>query len=147
MEMFLAGECHEVYELHAEFMNVAVQKPLLSRLLPFSTADISAQAEEDEGIEGAMARKDQAMEYICEPDPEVLMIELLPKNIEVQVYGAILEAVASEHAARMTAMDNAQSNCKEMIENLTLAFNKARQAAITTELMDIVGGAEALKKG
>ena len=144
MEMFLAGECQEVYELHAEFVNVAVQRPLLSKLLPFSTAEIGVQTEE-EGIEGTMARTDQAMEYVCEPDPEVLMIELLPKNIEVQVFGAILEAVASEHAARMTAMDNAQSNCKEMIENLTLAYNKARQASITNEILEIVSGAEALK--
>mgnify|MGYP000730811913 CR=1 FL=1 len=74
-----------------------------------------------------------------------LLAEILPKNIEVQIFKAMLESVAAEHGARMTAMDNAQSNCKEMITQLTLVMNKARQAAITRELMDIVGGAEALK--
>jgi F-type H+-transporting ATPase subunit gamma len=73
------------------------------------------------------------------------MAEMLPKHIYVQVFSALLETSTSEHAARMAAMDNATSNCKEMITSLTLVYNKARQAAITAELMDIVGGAEALK--
>jgi len=73
------------------------------------------------------------------------LIELLPKHISVQIMNAFLQNETSEHAARMTAMDNASKNCNEMIDNLTLAYNKARQAAITAELMDIVGGAEALK--
>ena len=143
IEAFLAGEVQEVYMLHSEFINVGVQRPELRQLLPLSAAEIGG-AEAEEGAEAAHAGP-HVMEYITEPSAEALMIELLPKNIEVQVYGALLEAVAAEHAARMTAMDNAQSNCKEMIENLTLAYNKARQASITTELMDIVGGAEALK--
>jgi len=84
-------------------------------------------------------------EHICEPSPEALLGELLPKSIYVQLHSGLLETSTSEHAARMAAMDNATNACSDMIENLTLAFNKARQAAITAELMDIVGGAEALK--
>jgi F-type H+-transporting ATPase subunit gamma len=84
-------------------------------------------------------------EYLCEPDPEALLIELLPKHISVQIYNAFLQNETSEHAARMAAMDNASKNCNELIDSLTLVYNKARQAAITAELMDIVGGAEALK--
>jgi len=84
-------------------------------------------------------------EHICEPSPEELLGDLLPRNIYVQLYRALLETSTSEHAARMTAMDNATKACNDMIEDLTLAYNKARQTAITAELMDIVGGAEALK--
>jgi F-type H+-transporting ATPase subunit gamma len=81
---------------------------------------------------------------LYEPGAEELLVELLPKHISVQLFNAFLQNEVSEHAARMAAMDNATKNCRELIENLTLVFNKARQAAITAELMDIVGGAEAL---
>jgi F-type H+-transporting ATPase subunit gamma len=84
-------------------------------------------------------------EHICEPSPAELLGDLLPRNVYVQLYSALLETSTSEHAARMAAMDNATTACKDIIENLTLTYNKARQAAITAELMDIVGGAEALK--
>jgi len=84
-------------------------------------------------------------EHICEPSPAELLAEMLNRNVYVQINSALLETSTSEHAARMMAMDNATKACKDMIENLTLAYNKARQAAITAELMDIVGGAEALK--
>ncbi len=84
-------------------------------------------------------------EYLCEPGAEELLIQLLPKHISVQIYNAFLQNETSEHAARMAAMDNATKNCSELVESLTLVYNKARQAAITAELMDIVGGAEALK--
>ncbi|MEA1949515.1 MAG: F0F1 ATP synthase subunit gamma, partial [Thermodesulfobacteriota bacterium] len=84
-------------------------------------------------------------EHICEPSPDELLGELLPRSVYVQLYGALLETSTSEHAARMMAMDNASKACDDMIDNLTLAYNKARQASITAELMDIVGGAEALK--
>ncbi len=143
IESFLSGEVQEVSMLHSEFINVGIQRPLLTQILPLSAAEMGV-AEVEEGAEATHGGP-QVMEYVTEPSAEELMIELLPKNIEVQVFGALLEAVAAEQAARMTAMDNAQSNCKDLIENLTLAYNKARQASITTELMDIVGGAEALK--
>ena len=84
-------------------------------------------------------------EHICEPSAEELLGDLLPRNVYVQLFSGLLETSTSEHAARMTAMDNATKACNDMLENLTLAYNKARQAAITAELMDIVGGAEALK--
>ena len=81
-----------------------------------------------------------------EPSAGEVLIELLPKNVSVQVFAALLETATSVNAAQMSAMENATSNCKELIQDLTLAFNKARQAAITAELMDIVGGAEALNQ-
>jgi F-type H+-transporting ATPase subunit gamma len=134
MSEFLAGQVQEVYVVHAEFINVAIQKPKLVKLLPISPE------ESTEEIEGGAA-----MEYIFEPPVEQFLEFLLPKYVTTLVYHGFLENSASEHAARMTAMDNASNNCKEMITQLTLVMNKARQAAITKELMDIVGGAEALK--
>jgi F-type H+-transporting ATPase subunit gamma len=133
MSTFLSGEVQEVHLIHSIFINVAIQRPNLVQLLPIKPTE--AEAEE----EGA------GTEYLFEPPMEQFLEYLLPKYINVQVYHGFLENSTSEHAARMTAMDNAQSNCKEMINTLTLVMNKARQAAITKELMDIVGGAEALK--
>jgi len=131
MSIFQVGEVQEVYLIHAMFINMAVQKPRLVQLLPIQP--------------GEAAEAGPTMEYLFEPPMEQFLEYLLPKYINVQVYHGFLENSASEYAARMTAMDNAQSNCKEMITQLTLVMNKARQTAITKELMDIVGGAEALK--
>ncbi|MBM4275168.1 MAG: ATP synthase F1 subunit gamma [Deltaproteobacteria bacterium] len=131
MSDFLAGDVQEVYLIHATFVNVAIQKPRLVKLLPISP---------EEALEGG-----GGAEYLFEPPMEQFLEYLLPKYVNVLVYHGMLENSTSEHAARMTAMDNASSNCKEMITQLTLVMNKARQAAITKELMDIVGGAEALK--
>ncbi len=132
MSDFLAGEVQEVYLIYATFVNLAVQRPKLVKLLPIVT-------------EEASAAEASTLEYLFEPPVAQFLEYLLPKYINVQVYHGFLENSASEHAARMTAMDNASSNCKEMITQLTLVMNKARQAAITKELMDIVGGAEALR--
>ncbi len=131
MSIFLSGEVQEVHLIYANFINMAIQKPKMVQLLPI-------QPEE-------AAEAGSTMEYLFEPPMQQFLEFLLPKYINVQVYHGFLENSASEYAARMTAMDNAQSNCKEMITQLTLVMNKARQAAITKELMDIVGGAEALK--
>jgi len=131
MSIFLAGEVQEVYLIHANFVNMAIQRPRLVQLLPIKP--------------GEAAEAGATTEYLFEPPMEQFLEFLLPKYINVLVYHGFLENSASEYAARMTAMDNAQSNCKEMITQLTLVMNKARQAAITKELMDIVGGAEALK--
>jgi F-type H+-transporting ATPase subunit gamma len=131
MNAFLSGAVQEVHLVHAKFVNMAIQRPRLVQLLPIQPGEAAAEA--------------PSMEYLFEPPMEQFLEYLLPKYINVQVYHGFLENSASEHAARMTAMDNAQSNCKEMITQLTLVMNKARQAAITRELMDIVGGAEALK--
>jgi F-type H+-transporting ATPase subunit gamma len=112
---------------------MAKQEPTLVKLIPI------------EPPKGEEESKEAAAEYLCEPSAVELLIELLPKHISVQIYNAFLQNEVSEHAARMAAMDNATKNCGEMIENLTLVYNKARQAAITSELMDIVGGAEAIR--
>jgi len=132
---YLSGEVDEVYMMYSRFLGMAKQEPTLVKLIPIEPP--KAEAETD--------MKGGATEYLCEPDPEALLIELLPKHINVQIYNAFLQNETSEHAARMAAMDNASKNCNELIDSLTLVYNKARQAAITAELMDIVGGAEALK--
>jgi F-type H+-transporting ATPase subunit gamma len=134
MSAFLTGGVQEVHLIHANFVNMAIQRPIMVQLLPIKPGE-AEQGQEEGG----------STEYLFEPPMEQFLEYLLPKYINVLVYHGFLENAASEHAARMTAMDNAQSNCKEMINTLTLVMNKARQAAITKELMDIVGGAEALK--
>ncbi|MBG0777592.1 MAG: F0F1 ATP synthase subunit gamma [Desulfovibrionaceae bacterium] len=131
---YLGGELDEVILVFGEFVSVARQVPTTLQLLPIASAD--AEGGEGEGGGG---------EYIYEPDVVGLLGELLPRFVKVQIYRALLDTSASEHAARMSAMDNATKACNDMINALTLLFNKTRQAAITTELMDIVGGAEALK--
>ncbi len=132
MSAFLTGGVQEVHLIHSNFVNMAIQRSKLVQLLPIQPGEAGEEA-------GA------GTEYLFEPPMEQFLEYLLPKYINVQIYHGFLENSASEHAARMTAMDNAQSNCKEMINTLTIVMNKARQAAITKELMDIVGGAEALK--
>jgi len=136
LNAFLAGEVQEVYVVYSDFQSMAAPVPTTMRLLPI-------QPEAAEGEEAGAG----ATEYLTEPSAEEILVDLLPRYVNVSVYSALLNTATSEHASRMTAMDNATKNCKEMIDNLTLVFNKARQAAITAELMDIVGGAEALKQG
>ncbi len=136
-QQFVSGESDQVDLVYGKFHSVAVQKPEVEELLPIKPVEGEAEAAEaKEGVTGA---------YIYEPEPEEIMEVLLPLYLNVQVYHAMVEVSASEHAARMTAMDNATNACKDMIDELTQLYNKARQAAITGELMDIVGGAEALK--
>jgi len=137
---FLAGEYDEVFIIYSEFVSMARQVPMLKQLLPIPPIEI----EEDEAA-GAESDDEYLAEHICEPSSAELLGEMLPRNVSVQIYSALLETSTSEHAARMAAMDNATKACNDMIDNLTLAYNKARQAAITADLMDIVGGAEALK--
>jgi F-type H+-transporting ATPase subunit gamma len=132
---FLSGAFDEVYVIYSNFVGMGKQVPTVQQLLPIPP------------IESAEAADDQPFlaEHICEPSADELLGELLPRNVYVQIFRALLETSTSEHAARMMAMDNATKACNDMIENLTLAYNKARQSAITADLMDIVGGAEALK--
>ena len=134
IDRYLADEVDEVYMLYSRFINMGKQEPTLVKLIPIEPP----KSEEEEA-------SSDATEYLCEPSPQELLIELLPKHISVQIYNAFLQNETSEHAARMAAMDNASKNCNELVDSLTLVYNKARQAAITAELMDIVGGAEALK--
>lgn len=131
---FLAGGADKVHVIYGKFMSVAVQRPQMEILLPVQP---ELGATEETGA--------AAGDYLYEPSPTEIMDVLLPLYMNVMIYHAMLETGASEHAARMTAMDNATRACKDMIKDLTLLYNKARQAGITAELMDIVGGAEALK--
>lgn len=136
VQSYLEGECDEVWIVHAEFVSMAKQLPVLKQLLPIPPIEKSAVEAPPQGY---------LPEHICEPSPQALLGDMLPRNVCVQLHSALLETSACEHAARMVAMDNATKACNDMLNNLTLVFNKARQAAITAELMDIVGGAEALK--
>lgn len=123
--------------IFSEFKSMLVQKPIALKLLPIGEIG-------DEQSASASTSSLATFEY--EPSKELLFERLLPKYIEIQVYRALLESQASEEAARMTAMENASKNCEEMIRKITLVANKVRQAGITKELMDIVGGVEALEK-
>jgi len=128
----------EVYVIYSEFISMGRQIPTVKQLLPIPPIEkLEASSEDESGPYLA--------EHICEPSAKDLLGELLPRSVFVALFSALLETSTSEHAARMAAMDNATSACNDMIETLTLAYNKARQASITAELMDIVGGAEALK--
>ena len=135
---FLNGEYDEVYVVYSEFISMGRQVATIKQLLPIPPLEADEDETEDQD-------KPYLAEHICEPSPEELLGELLPMRVYVQLYSALRETSTSEHAARMMAMDNASKACDDMIENLTMAYNKARQAEITAELMDIVGGAEALK--
>lgn len=121
-----------VYLCYNEFKSAISQKIVVERILPIEPKKV------EEGQAGTP-------DYTYEPDQKTLLDTLLPLYVNVEVYRALLESVASEHGARMTAMDNATNNAKDMLQSLTLQANRARQAAITTELMEIIGGAEALK--
>lgn len=138
IEGYLNKTYDEVHIILAEFISMARQTPVLNQMLPILPMESSEDESEKE-------ETPYLAEHICEPSPPELLDELLPRNVYVQLYRALLETSTSEHAARMAAMNNATQACKDMIENLTLMYNKARQAAITAELMDIVGGAEALR--
>ncbi len=135
---FISGGSDEVHIIYGSFISVGRQVPTALHFLPVKAVETSKE-------EGEVNTEKQAGDYIYEPSPEEIMDVLLPLYTNVMVYNAMLEVGASEHAARMTAMDNATKACKDIISNLTMVYNKARQSAITGELMDIVGGAEALK--
>ncbi|MFO7839529.1 MAG: ATP synthase F1 subunit gamma [Desulfosalsimonadaceae bacterium] len=135
---FLNGSYDEIHMVYSRFLGMANQLPTVKQLLPIPVLESGEQSGEEESYE-------YMAEHIIEPSPDELLNEMLPRNVYIQLYNALLETSTSEHAARMKAMDNATKACDDMIESLTLTYNKARQAAITMELMDIVGGAEALK--
>ncbi len=132
IERFESGEADEVYILYSHFINIVKQQPSVVRLLPI------APESQESGQKG--------FEYLFEPSHEALLTDLLPNYIYVQVLESLYQTCVGEQAARMAAMENATNNCKDLGRTLTLTYNKARQAGITKELMDIVGGAEALKK-
>jgi F-type H+-transporting ATPase subunit gamma len=134
IDAYLADEVDEVWLVSNEFRSVAVQRVSAERLLPIEPPG------RPEG-----AGEGPATDYLYEPDPETILAALLPRHVGVQVYRALLESAAGEHGARMTAMEAASKNAQEMIGALTIQYNKARQERITKELLDIVGGAEALR--
>ncbi|NPA39864.1 MAG: ATP synthase F1 subunit gamma [Thermodesulfobacteria bacterium] len=138
MMAFLSGEWDEAYIIYGYFINLIKQIPKVEKLLPISFEE-EAKTEEEKPQEASAL-------YLYEPEEDLLLAELLPLYVNVKVFAAMLETAVSEQAARMTAMDNAQRACSDMVKELTLLFNKTRQAAITKELMDIVGGAEAISK-
>lgn len=132
IENYIGETVDEVVLIYNEFRSVISQQVSVKRLLPL----VSPEAGED---------TEPAMDFLYEPSQEEIFNVLLPKNVEIQIFRALLESQASEEAARMTAMGNATKNADDMVSRLTLQYNKARQASITKELMDIVGGVEALK--
>ncbi len=136
---YVAEQVDAIYLLYSEFKSAIQQRVVLEKVLPLAP-DLLKEAEKGKEISTAAA-----VDYIYEPSEVEILGKILPMYVEVQVYRALLESVASEFGARMTAMENATQNAGEMIDKLTLIYNKARQAAITKELIEIVSGAEALK--
>lgn len=131
IEDYTSGEVDLVYLTYPRFVSTLVQRPALEVLLPVDPVELPPS---------------QRGEYIYEPESNVVLNELLPRFVEMQVYHAVLELIASEQSARMVAMRSASDNAKEVIEDLTLTLNKARQETITNEICDISGGAEALAR-
>lgn len=128
---YTSGVFDAVYIAYTRFISVLAQRPVIEPILP---------AEPEESVKG------REIEFLYEPDAKTVLGGLLPRFVEMQVYHAILEAIASEQCARMVAMRNATDNAGELIEELTLMYNKARQESITKELLDITGGVEALNR-
>jgi F-type H+-transporting ATPase subunit gamma len=130
IEDFTNGEMDAVYVAYAEFVNTTVQRPKVEQLLPVVPADLEAT---------------QAVGYIFEPDAQTVLSELLPRYVEMQLYHALLEGIASEQSSRMVAMQNATDSADEMVDDLTLVMNKVRQETITRDLLDIVSGVAAVE--
>jgi F-type H+-transporting ATPase subunit gamma len=137
IDKYTTGEFDEVYLMFNEFVNVLTQRPKKVKLLPIETPSQEGAAEGQE--------QKASVSYMFEPNAESVLGELLPKYIEVSLFGALLESSAGVLGARMTAMDSATNNAKDLIDKLTLSLNRARQAAITKEISEIVGGAAALE--
>ncbi|MBL8910759.1 MAG: ATP synthase F1 subunit gamma, partial [Archangium sp.] len=130
---FVDGEVDCVFLVFNEFVSAIAQVPTMAQLLPF------------EAKAGAVKAGESSVDYKYEPNPQAVLEKLVPQAVSVKVYRALLESFAAEHAARMTAMENATRNAGDMIGSLTLFYNRSRQAQITKELVEIVSGAEALK--
>jgi F-type H+-transporting ATPase subunit gamma len=143
MDGFIAERYDVVYLAHTDFINTLTQRPAIWQLLPLLPLDLGVTpVSEHRGTEKPSA----TVEYIYEPDPHTILDTILPRFTELQVYQALLESLASEHSARMVAMRNATENAMDLLDDLTLTYNRARQEAITKEMLDIAGGAEALSK-
>lgn len=141
---FLSGQVDEVFIAYTDFVNTLTQRPVVQRLLPLIPFETEDQAL-SEYVKDVPDVTENVNDYEFEPDPAAVLDEVVPRFTELQLYQALLESLASEHAARMVAMKNASDNANELVDDLTLEYNKARQTAITNEILDIVGGAEALQ--
>jgi len=136
---FLNKQFDKVIVVYNQFKNAAIQVPTEEQLLPVLSAKLDSITESSKTI------KQSKQDYIFEPSEEFIVNELIPRSVKTQFYKALLDSVASEHGARMTAMHKATDNAKAMQRDLKITYNKARQASITKEILEIVGGAEALK--
>ena len=143
MDSFVSGRVDIVYLAYMDFVNTLVQRPVVRQLLPLRPLETENQAMA-KYIEDAHMSEGGTSEFVYEPNPAAILDEALPRFTELQIYQAVLESQASEHSARMVAMRNASENAEALVDDLTLARNKVRQATITGELLDIAGGAEAL---
>ena len=155
IEEYTGGQIDSVYLVYNEFKSVMQQRVVVERLLPIAAltneadashaaGDIIGEAEAKDEDHGERGASDTLIDYLYEPVPRQIFDDLIPHHVEVQIYRALLESAAAEHAARMMAMDSATKNSGELIEQLTLYMNKVRQAAITREIIEVVSGAEAL---
>jgi F-type H+-transporting ATPase subunit gamma len=143
MDGFVSKRYDVVYLAHTEFINTLTQRPAIWQLLPLLPLDLGVTAvSEHRGSQPP----ETTTEYIYEPDPHTILNTVLPRFTELQVYQALLESLASEHSARMVAMRSATENAMDLLDDLTLTYNRARQEAISKEMLDIAGGAEALSK-
>lgn len=140
---YLAGTYNEVFIAYTDFINLAKAVPTIKQLLPLKPLDHEGMAL-NEFLAPVEAKEAQGASYTYEPEPEQLLDAIVPRFTELQIYQALLEAIASEESARFMAMQNATDNASALAEALTLERNKVRQATITNEILDIVGGAEAL---
>lgn len=137
---YAKGDLDAVYLIYNEFKSAIQQKVAVERLIPVSLSV-------PDGVAGILrlSQEDRYKDYLFEPSKDAILESILPKHFASQLFRSVLESIASEHGARMSAMENATKNASEMIDSLTLDYNKARQAAITKELMEIVGGVEAMR--
>ena len=142
-EDYLSGKYDQVFIAYTEYVNLIIRRPTVKQLLPLRPLDFEGMAVA-EYVKSVDLTGVSERVYLYEPKPEALLNVIVPRFTQLQIYQSVLEALASEHSARMVAMNNATDNAGELIELLTLERNKARQASITSEILDIVGGAEAL---
>lgn len=140
----LEGEYDQVFIGYSEYVNLVTRRPVIQQLLPLRPADPS-KLPGGQYVRAADAVTETQQSYTYEPNAELLLNDIVPRFTRLQIFQSLLEALASEHSARMVAMNNATDNAAELVDILTLERNKARQASITSEILDIVGGAEALK--
>jgi F-type H+-transporting ATPase subunit gamma len=141
IDEFTSGRAQKVLIVYNEFKSVMQQRVVVERLLPITAID-EGGASSAGGSTGSALQTEGDVDYLYEPGPQKIFEDLLPRHIEIQIYRALLESTAAEHAARMTAMDAATKNSGEIIDSLTLYMNKVRQAAITREIIEVVSGAQ-----